>query len=324
MSILGPMTDQDMPLQDSPPGEDIEAARSLVASVVTNVEQVMVGNHDTIEHVVTTLLAGGHVLLEDVPGVGKTMLARSVAASIDGEFRRIQFTPDLLPSDVTGVNVYNEATREFEFRPGPVFGNVMLGDEINRAPPKTQSALLEAMEESQVTVDGETRGLPDPFLVIATQNTVGTERTYDLPVAERDRFSKQLSLGYPDADDETDLLGEVVGGHPIEQLSPVVSLDSVRRARETTAAVTAEQPVREYITQLAAYTRERADIGVSPRGSIALLRTAQARAILDGREYVVPDDVQHEAPAVLPHRIVGSDLDGDRIVADAVDTVPLP
>ena len=318
------MTDRNVSVRDEPSQAGIEEARNLVETVVTNVEQVVVGNHDQIEHVVTTLLAGGHVLLEDVPGVGKTMLARSVAASIEGEFRRVQFTPDLLPSDVTGVNVYNEASAEFEFRPGPVFGNVMLGDEINRAPPKTQSALLEAMEEGQVTVDGETRSLPDPFLVIATQNTVETDRTYDLPVAERDRFTKQLSLGYPDGDEESALLGRVVGNHPIEELSPVVSLDEVRRARATSTAVTAAEPVREYITRLAAYTREQAKIGVSPRGSIALLRSAQARAVLDGRDYVVPDDVQSEAPVVLPHRIVEGSLRGEQVTTEALETVSLP
>lgn len=318
------MTDRNVSVRDEPSQAGIEEARNLVETVVTNVERVVVGNHDQIEHVVTTLLAGGHVLLEDVPGVGKTMLARSVAASIEGEFRRVQFTPDLLPSDVTGVNVYNEASAEFEFRPGPVFGNVMLGDEINRAPPKTQSALLEAMEESQVTVDGETRSLPDPFLVIATQNTVETDRTYDLPVAERDRFTKQLSLGYPDGDEESALLGRVVGNHPIEELSPVVSLDEVRRARATSTAVTAAEPVREYITRLAAYTREQAKIGVSPRGSIALLRSAQARAVLDGRDYVVPDDVQSEAPVVLPHRIVEGSLRGEQVTTKALETVSLP
>ncbi|MFT4945032.1 MAG: MoxR-like ATPase [Halovenus sp.] len=307
-----------------PSTDDIEAARGLVEAIVANIEHVVVGNHEPVEHVVTTLLAGGHVLLDDVPGVGKTMLARSVAASIDGDFRRIQFTPDLLPADVTGVNVYNEATAEFEFRPGPVFGNVMLADEINRAPPKTQSALLEAMEESQVTVDGETRALPDPFLIIATQNTVEADRTYDLPVAERDRFAKQLSLGYLGADDETDLLGRVVDGHPIDELSPVVGLETLRRARETSVGISVEEPVRTYITRLARYTREHAELGVSPRGSITLLRAAQPRAILDGRDYVIPDDVQREAPAVLSHRIVGDGRDGERVVADALDSVPVP
>ena len=317
------MTESD-PVQDGPRGDGVEAARNLVETAVTNVEQVVVGNRDTIEHVMTTLLAGGHILLEDVPGVGKTMLARSIAASVDGAFSRVQFTPDLLPADVTGVNVYNEATGEFEFRGGPVFGNVVLGDEINRAPPKTQSALLEAMEEQQVTVDGDTHELPEPFVVIATQNSVENDRTYELPVAERDRFTKRLSMGYPGDDEEAALLGDIVGGHPIEQLSPVADLEALRRARRTSAGITAEAPVREYITQLSAYTREHATLGVSPRGSIALLRTAQARAILEGRDYVLPDDVQHEAPAVLEHRIVGRDRDSERVVSDAIEAVPVP
>jgi len=319
------MTETDItdPIREQPPADDIAAARDLVEDVVTNVEEVVVGNRETVEHVMTTVLARGHILLEDVPGVGKTILARAIAASVDGSFERVQFTPDLLPADVTGVNVYNEATGEFEFRPGPVFGNILLADEINRAPPKTQSALLEAMEEGQVTVDGETRALPDPFTVIATQNTVERDRTYDLPMAELDRFTTQLSLGYPAESEEVDLLGRMVGGHPIETLSPVVDLAALRRARATSAAVTAEPPVREYITRLTAYTRERAELGVSPRGSIELLRTAQARAILDGRGYVVPDDVQREAQPVLAHRIVGGDVDGTRIVADALDDVPV-
>jgi MoxR-like ATPase len=318
------MTDSDISAQSGPPTADVAAARELVEAVVANVETVVVGNRETVEHVVTTLLAGGHVLLEDVPGVGKTVLARSVAASVDGEFSRVQFTPDLLPADVTGVNVYNEASGEFEFRRGPVFGNVMLGDEINRAPPKTQSALLEAMEETQVTVDGETRSLPDPFFVIATQNTVEGDRTYELPVAERDRFTKQLTMGYPGDEEETALLGRVVDGHPIDELSAVVGLAELRRACATSGAVRVERPVREYITRLAAYTREHAELGVSPRGSIALLRTAQARAVLDSREYVIPDDVQREAPAVLPHRIIGSEREADRIVTDALETVSVP
>ena len=318
------MTDPDISVQDEQSTGDITAAREVMEAVASNVETVVVGNRRTIEHVVTALLAGGHVLLEDVPGVGKTVLARSVAASVDGEFSRVQFTPDLLPADVTGVNVYNEASGEFEFRRGPVFGNVMLGDEINRAPPKTQSALLEAMEETQVTVDGETRPLPDPFFVIATQNTVEGDRTYDLPIAERDRFMKQLTMGYPGSDNETELLGRVVDGHPIDELSAVVGLSELRQACATSSRVRAEQPVREYITRLAAYTREHAELGASPRGSIALLRTAQARAVLDGRGYVLPDDVQHEAPAALPHRVIGGERGADRIVTDAVETVSIP
>ena len=298
-------------------------ATRLATGVIENVEEVIVGHHEAIEHIVTALLGRGHVLLEDVPGVGKTMLARSVAASIDGEFKRVQFTPDLLPTDVTGVNVYNQKTGEFEFRPGPVFANVVLGDEINRAPPKTQSALLEAMEEGQVSADGTTRELPQPFTVIATQNTVEQHKAYDLPMAELDRFMTKLRLGYPDADEETAMLGAVVGDHPIERLEPVATLDELRTAREAVAAVTVEEPVRAYATRLAAYTREHARLGVSPRGSINLLRAAQGRAVLEGREYVVPDDLQTEAPVVLPHRIRtdSSDRTAEELVAAALDRV---
>ena len=278
-------------------------ATELAEDVIANVEDVIVGKRDTVEAVVATILARGHVLLEDVPGVGKTMLARSIAKSVDCEFTRVQFTPDLLPSDVTGVNVFNQQTREFEFQPGPVFGNIVLGDEINRAPPKTQSALLEAMEEEQVTVDGETHRVPQPFTVIATQNAVERDRSYELPAAQIDRFMKNLSLGHPEADDEAEMLRRVVGHHPIDELSPVATAAELRRARETVANVTVEAPVREYATELARYTRQRAAIGASPRGTILLLRAAQARAVLDGRDYVIPDDVKAEAHAVLDHRI---------------------
>jgi len=298
-------------------------ASRLATGVIENVEEVIVGHHEAIEHIVTALLGRGHVLLEDVPGVGKTMLARSVAASVDGEFKRVQFTPDLLPTDVTGVNVYNQKTGEFEFRPGPIFANVVLGDEINRAPPKTQSALLEAMEEGQVSADGTTREIPQPFTVIATQNTVEQHKAYDLPMAELDRFMTKLRLGYPDADEETAMLGDVVGNHPIDALEPVATLSDLQAAREAVAEVTVEEPIRAYATRLAAYTREHARLGVSPRGSINLLRAAQGRAVLDGREYVVPDDVQTEAPVVLPHRIRtdSSDQTAEELVAAALDRV---
>ncbi|MFB6268504.1 MAG: AAA family ATPase [Halobacterium sp.] len=305
----------------------VTEASDLAARVVENIETVIVDKHDAVEHVLTAVLGGGHVLLEDVPGVGKTMLARSVARSFDGDFQRVQFTPDLLPTDVTGVNVFNEKSREFEFQPGPVFANVLLADEINRAPPKTQSALLEAMEEEQVTADGDTRALPDPFVVIATQNAVERDRTYELPVAELDRFMKKLQLGYPGRDEEVNVLDRVVGGHPIDDIEAVAGVEDLQRARAATAGVDVARPVKEYVTELARYTRDHAALGVSPRGSISLLQAAQGRAVLDGRDYVIPDDVQAEAECVLSHRIrteAGGTLGGEparTLVQRALDTV---
>lgn len=320
----------DVPEVDRQDPEDampIDEAAGLSRRIVENVEEVIIGQRDPIEQIVTTVLARGHVLIEDVPGVGKTMLARSIARSVDCEFTRIQFTPDLLPTDVTGVNVFNQQTREFEFRPGPIFGNFVLGDEINRAPPKTQSALLEAMAEEQVTIDGETHAVPDPFVVVATQNTVEPNRTYELPMAQLDRFTKKLSLGYPDEDDETALLDRVTGDHPIGDLDPVASTTELVGAQETAKTIRISEPIRDYATRLARYTREHAQLGVSPRGTIALLEAAQARALLEGREYVVPDDVQTEARSVLPHRIqlestAGSES-GVAIVEEALKTVPV-
>jgi MoxR-like ATPase len=320
------MTDADTSAAGQQTTDTVEEAGRLAREVAANVQEVIVGHPDEIEHIMTAMLGRGHVLLEDVPGVGKTMLARAVAASFDGSFKRVQFTPDLLPSDITGVNVFNQQTEEFEFRPGPVFANVVLGDEINRAPPKTQSALLEAMEEQQVTVDGTTHEMPSPFTVIATQNTVERDRTYELPMAELDRFMKKLHLGYPEADDEAAMLGRIVGDHPIEELSAVATLSDLSAARETVAGITVESPIREYVTRLARFTREKAQLGVSPRGSIALLRAAQARAVMDGRDYVLPDDVQAEARAVMSHRIqTGSvEQEGAEVVENALQTITVP
>jgi len=304
---------------------DPDAASDLIERIVDNVEEVIVGKHDAVEHVLVTLLARGHLLVEDVPGVGKTTLAKAVSRSVDASFKRVQFTPDLLPSDVTGVNVFNQKTDEFDFRPGPVFANVVLGDEINRAPPKTQSALLEAMEERQVTTDGVTRELPDPFCVIATQNDVEPGRTYELPVAEVDRFTKKIRLGYPGVEEEATILDRTVGDHPVDAVEPVATVEEIRRARRAVSAVEVTEPVRTYVARLAEHTRREAALGVSPRGSLALLRTAQVRAVIDGREYVIPDDVQTEAPTVLPHRIrtdSGAES-GEDVVSGALQRVPV-
>ncbi|ELY87187.1 AAA family ATPase [Natrialba taiwanensis] len=329
------MTDADPTSEtvlETPPADEtaveplaLSTVETIGTDIAENVSRVIVGHEDVIDHVITALLGRGHVLLDDVPGVGKTMLARSIATSVDCTFRRVQFTPDLLPTDVTGVNVFNQQTREFEFQPGPIFGNIVLGDEINRAPPKTQSALLEAMEEEQVTADGETRGLPSPFTVIATQNAIEPNRTYDLPFAELDRFMKKLHLGYPSPEDEAELLGRTVGTHPIDELESVTDRETLVRAREAVSQVQVAEPIREYVTRLVGHTRENAHIGVSPRGAISLLRASQARAVVDGREFVTPDDVQVEAPVVLSHRVKTNDRarDGSDIVADALERVPV-
>ena len=302
----------------------MEDPKIIAERILANVEKVIIGKSSEVRLAVICLLCQGHLLIEDVPGVGKTTLARSLAKSAGCSFKRIQFTPDILPSDVTGVSVYNQRSGDFEFRTGPITAQIVLADEINRATPKTQSALLEAMEEAQVTVDGTTYDVPQPFTVVATQNSVEPSRTYDLPMAELDRFMKRLELGYPAHDAETELLDRAVGEHPIRTLDPVATVETIRRARTAVANVTVSRPIREYATDLAAYTREHATLGVSPRGTIALLRAAQARAILDERDYVVPDDVQAEAHAVLSHRIKREGNPDDSLVERALEHVAVP
>jgi MoxR-like ATPase len=306
--------------------------RTASEAIVTNIEQVIEGKTATVRLALAVLLAEGHLLIEDVPGVGKTKLAKALARSIDCSVRRIQFTPDLLPSDVTGVSVYNQENHDFEFRPGAVFANLVVGDEINRASPKTQSALLECMEERQVTVDGTTYELQTPFMVIATQNPIEMEGTYPLPEAQRDRFTARIAMGYPDAGAELQMLDVHSGRDPIHALPAVSDAATVRRLIATVRSVHVADAVKQYAIDLVTATREAADLrlGASPRASLQLLRTARAVAALEGRDYVLPDDLQALAVPVLAHRIIPT-ADAqlarrttDAIVADIVHRLPLP
>jgi len=286
----------------SPIDDLVPAARRIGKAI----EAVIEGKRDAIQLTLAVLLAEGHLLIEDVPGVGKTMLAKALARAIDGSVRRVQFTPDLLPSDITGVSAYNQERREFEFKPGPVFANIVLGDEINRASPKTQSALLESMEEHQVTVDGTTYPLQEPFMVIATQNPVEMEGTYPLPEAQRDRFTARISLGYPPPAAERDMLDTHGSSSPLDQLRPVARASDVQELVVAVRSVLVSDQVKDYIISLANATRTSPELrlGASPRATLHLLRASRAWAALDGRDYVIPDDVQRLARPVLAHRLL--------------------
>jgi MoxR-like ATPase len=320
----------------TPPGREVHEGGRLAAetasAVRSQVMSVFVGHPDTVEQLLVAVLCGGHVLIEDVPGVGKTVLARSLAASLGCEFRRIQFTPDVLPSDITGSSVYNQRTSDFEFRPGPVFTQVLLADEINRATPRAQSALLEAMEERQVTVDGRTLPLPRPFLVLATQNPIELEGTFPLPEAQLDRFLLRLPLGYPSADDEVAILERFEQDGGPGPVRPATGPEQIAELVRLRGLVEVHPEIRRYVVAIAGATRddERVALGASPRATLALHRAAQARALLRDRRFVLPDDIKALAPVVLPHRIVltaqarlrGQSAAG--VVDDALSEVPVP
>ncbi len=310
----------------------METVKEFASKVVNNVEKVIVGKRGPVEATLLALLCQGHILIEDVPGTGKTILARAVALSIGCSFRRIQFTPDMLPSDVTGVSVFNQKTHEFEFRPGPVFAQIVLTDEINRATPKTQSALLEAMDERQVTVDGHTYPMEKPFLVLATQNPIEYEGTFPLPEAQLDRFMLRIHMGYPDKGSEIAILGAQQFTHPITTLEQVVTQDDLLAAQETVKQVYADDLIKEYIINISTATRNHPDVylGVSPRGSLALYRTAQALAAIRQRDYVIPDDVKFLAEPTLAHRLIISpaarikNIDPKEVIQDILSSVPVP
>ena len=282
--------------------------RQLLDNLTQNLGRTIVGKSEAIRLVLVALLSGGHALLEDVPGVGKTLLAKSLARSIDGKFQRLQCTPDLLPTDITGTNIWNPKNGEFEYLPGPVFANILLVDEINRATPRTQSALLEVMEEQQVTVDGVSRKVPTPFFVIATQNPIEYQGTFPLPEAQMDRFILSLTLGYPSQNEELQMLQRLQAGVKVEDLQPCISLDEVQELRKQCSQVKVETSLQQYILDLVRATREDEEIalGVSPRGTIALQRATQALAFLSDRTYVIPDDIKLLAPHVLSHRLIPS------------------
>lgn len=310
---------------------DIAELNQITTRIRTNINRVIIGKSDVVDLMLTSLISGGHILLEDTPGTGKTMLAKSLAKSVDAGFSRIQFTPDLLPSDITGLNIFNQKENEFTFIPGPVFTNILLADEINRATPRTQSSLLECMEERQVTVDGNSRQLEHPFMVIATQNPIETAGTFSLPEAQMDRFMMQLSMGFPTPEEEMDIIGRFIQNNPIENLNPVCTASDIITMQSTIASVFVHNAIRKYITDIVQATRKHASIssGVSPRGTLALLKASQSYAAIHNRDYVIPEDVQALCVPVLAHRIVSytsfSQAAGKQtIIKDIVSSVPVP
>ena len=310
---------------------DVKEVAGFVKQVSDNVSRVIVGKEDAIKLVMCAILARGHILLEDVPGTGKTVLAKSLARSLDADFARIQFTPDLLPTDVTGLSIWDSKAGEFTFKPGPVFTNILLADEINRATPRTQSALLECMEERQVTESGVTRRLAEPFLVVATQNPVEIQGTFSLPEAQLDRFLVRLKMGYPDSQGNLEILRRFISASPLEELAPVVTREQIVEAQRALTLVRASDVVMGYISSLCERTRqfEQVQLGVSPRGMLALLRASQAHALTEGRDFITPDDVRAMAEAVLAHRIVvrgmyGRSGQGELIVQEALKSTPVP
>jgi MoxR-like ATPase len=315
----------------SDPGVVVARAET-VERVTDNLARVVHAPDETLRLCVLCLIAEGHLIIEDFPGVGKTMLAKALARSLDLEFSRLQFTPDLLPSDITGVNVFSQRANEFEFRPGPVFANVLLVDEINRASPKTQSSLLEAMQEAQVTVDGETYLLEPPFMVLATQNPIEYEGTYPLPEAQLDRFTMRISLGYPPLAEEARMLSEQTTAPPLETLEPVASAEEVLAAIDDARAIFVEESLNRYVVAVLRHTRSspRLALGASPRAGISLLRVAKARALAEGRDFVLPDDVKVLAAPVLAHRVIlapearSAGLTPAEVVQEAVDGTPVP
>ncbi|WP_216831688.1 AAA family ATPase [Alkalihalobacterium elongatum] len=310
----------------------MDNVRDRLVYAIDNIEKVVVGKRKEVELSIVALLSGGHVLLEDVPGVGKTMMVKAIAKTLGAEFKRIQFTPDLLPSDVTGVSIYNQKTMSFEFRPGPIMANIVLADEINRTSPKTQAALLESLEEGHVTIDGETIQLQKPFFVMATQNPIEYAGTYPLPEAQLDRFLFKLKLGYPTFEEELDVLERIEKGHPIERLETVLSLEEVINIQQKVKDIYVDELVKNYILSIVNETRSNSGIrlGVSPRGSIAIMKASQAYAFLQGRDYVIPDDIKLLAPFTFSHRVLlktdmsMAKMTSEHVIKNMLEKIPVP